>query len=102
MLVGETSHGLALCSVVPDDWLGQPLEVHGLPTSVGGLSFALRWHGDRPALLWELEPHDVDVETRLTAPGLDPAWAATGVTGEALLAPVAPPGTPVRLGRARP
>ena len=39
---------------LPPTWLGANFEVHGLPTSARStLSFALRWHGDRPALLWE-------------------------------------------------
>ena len=80
--------GLALCSMLPDAWLGQGIEVHDAPTHYGRLSFAVRWHGERPALLWELTPHDdVDGPVRLTAPGLDPAWSTTDLRGDALLAP---------------
>ena len=43
--------------MLPDAWLGQGIEVHDAPTHHGVLSFAVRWHGDRPALLWELTPH---------------------------------------------
>jgi hypothetical protein len=89
MLVRETDDGLALCSMLPDAWAGQGLEVHDAPTHHGKLSFALRWHGERPALLWELEPHGAHDEgrtVRLTAPGLDPAWSTTDLRGEALLA----------------
>jgi hypothetical protein len=53
------------------------------PTHHGRVSYALRWHGERPALLWECERPGV----RLTAPGLDPSWSTTDQTGEALLAP---------------
>jgi hypothetical protein len=49
----------------------------------------VRWHGDRPALLWELEPHEGVGPVRLTAPGLDAAWSSTERTGEVLLGPVA-------------
>ena len=91
--------GLALASLVPDAWLGQPWEVHGAPTHLGRLSYAVRWHGERPALLWELEPHDGVTGVRITAPGLDASWSTTDVAGEALLSPVPPPGTPVQLGR---
>ncbi|HEX2849426.1 MAG TPA: hypothetical protein VHN98_02695, partial [Acidimicrobiales bacterium] len=81
--------GLALCSMLPDEWLGQPIEVHDAPTHAGRLSFAVRWHGSRPALLWELAPHPwVEHPVRLTAPGLDPAWSSTEPRGEALLGPV--------------
>ena len=95
MLVRETSDGgLALCSLVPHDWLGQQLEVHDAPTHHGKLSFAIRWHGDRPALLWELVPYDGTTAVRITAPGLDPAWSTTELRGDALLAPVPPPPAP--------
>jgi hypothetical protein len=83
--------GLALSSLVPDSWLGQGWEVHDAPTAVGRLSYAVRWHGDRPALLWELDPHPGVGPVRLTAPGLDPSWSTTELRGEALLAPVAVP-----------
>jgi hypothetical protein len=77
---------IALCSLLPDDWLGKGLEVHDAPTHFGTMSYAVRWHGARPALLWELTPHaDVDA-VRLTAPGLDPSWSTRERVGEVLLA----------------
>jgi hypothetical protein len=99
LVVRDLPRGLALCTLVPDEWLGQSLEVHDAPTHSGRLSFALRWHGDRPALLWELDPHDGAGQVTITAPGLDPAWSSTEPRGEALLSPVLPPGTPVTLRR---
>ena len=90
----ETDDGVALCSVIPDDWLGQGVEVHDAPTTHGLVSFAVRWHGDRPALLW-----DVPEGVRVSAPGLDPTWSSAQPKGDALLAPVPPPGTPVSLRR---
>jgi hypothetical protein len=90
MLVRETTDPdptLALCSVWPVDWLGQGIEVHDAPTDHGRLSFAVRWHGERPALLWDLERHDTsDVPVRLVVPGLDTTWASRDPRGEALLA----------------
>jgi hypothetical protein len=89
--------GLALCSLLPEAWVGQNLEVHDAPTHHGLLSFAVRWHGDRPALLWDLRPHAgrAPSAVRLTAPGLDPSWSTTEAKGEALLAAGAlPPRTP--------
>jgi hypothetical protein len=71
----------------PDEWLGADLEAHRLPTRLGLLSYAVRWHGARPALLWELHGHG-----RLTVPGLDPSWSTDDPAGEALLAPVEPAG----------
>ncbi len=88
--------GLALCSMLPGEWLGQPIEVHDAPTHGGRLSFGVRWHGARPAVLWELQPHPwVTGPVTLTAPGLDPSWSSTERRGEALLAPVE---LPVRAG----
>jgi hypothetical protein len=90
LLVREVDGGLALCSMLPEAWVGQNLEVHDAPTHHGLLSFAVRWHGDRPALLWDLRPHEGrpsdGAPVRLTAPGLDPAWSTTEAKGEALLA----------------
>jgi hypothetical protein len=99
LLVRETGEGLVLLSLVPDSWLGVGVEVHDAPTAFGLLSFAVRWHGDRPALLWELDPHPGVEVVRITAPGLDSAWSTAELRGDALLAPVLPPGTPVSLKR---
>jgi hypothetical protein len=82
---------LALASLVPAAWYGQGWEVHDAPTDHGGMSYAVRWHGDRVALLWELEPHPGVAAVTLIAPGLDPSWSTTDRRGEALLGPVPPP-----------
>ncbi|MBV8160840.1 MAG: hypothetical protein JO265_07955, partial [Acidimicrobiia bacterium] len=89
LLVREVDGGLAMLSLLPDEWIGQHLEVHDAPTHHGRLSFAVRWHGDRPALLWELAPHPGTGRVRLSAPGLDPGWSSVDLRGETLLAPVA-------------
>ncbi len=93
-LVGDDERGvIALAVDWPDEWLGQPLAVHNAPTREGSLSYAVRWHGARPALLWELDHHPRRGEaTRMTAPGLDPSWSTTELAGEALLGPIEPPG----------
>ncbi|MCD9623605.1 hypothetical protein [Rhabdothermincola salaria] len=96
LAVVEVSDGLALAPAVPAEWYGREIEVHGLPTAVGRLSYAVRWHGERPALLWELEPPDdpavadalvrlLGGPVRLSAPGLDPTWSTHEARGEALL-----------------
>lgn len=98
---------LQLSPHVPSDWFGQGWEVHDLPTGFGHLSYAVRWHGDRPALLWELVPWPGAPTVTITAPGLDGGWSSTEARGEALLSPVpiperppaAPVSTPVTLGR---
>ncbi len=88
LLVRETDDGtLAMCSLLPEAWRGQNLEVHDAPTHLGTLSFAVRWHDDRPALLWDLKQRLVEAPLRLTAPGLDPDWSTAESKGEALLAP---------------
>jgi hypothetical protein len=83
--------GVALASLVPDGWYGRGWEVHDAPTAAGHVSYAVRWHGDRAALLWEVTPHVSGQPVRLTAPGLDPAWSTTDRRGEALLGPVPAP-----------
>ncbi len=65
-----------LPAAVPQRWFGQPIERHG-----DDVSFAVRWHGDRPALLWENHRGG-----RLRCPGLDPTWSCREARGEALLA----------------
>lgn len=90
LVVDERDGGIVLCSVVPDPWLGQPLEVRDAPTAFGRLGFAIRWHGERPALLWELDAAEGVGPVRLTIPGFDPTWSTTERSGEALLAPAVP------------
>lgn len=95
----------------PSAWRGGPVEVHRAPVAGYRLSFAIRWHGYRPALLWDLEPGDAqpgDSQTndarpggteaggtgaaptvrtpRLTCPGLDADWHTDQPKGETLLA----------------
>jgi hypothetical protein len=68
---------------LPPSWLGANFEVHGLPTSARStLSFAVRWHGERPALLWEQTGPPVI----LTARAIDAAWQSDEPSGETLLA----------------
>jgi hypothetical protein len=62
-------------------WVGENLAVHDAPTRAGLVSYAVRWHGERPALLWDAPEGVV-----LRAPVLDPSWSAPGGTGETLLA----------------
>jgi hypothetical protein len=82
--------GVELAPALPAAWQGQDLEVHDAPTRAGRVSYAIRWHGDRPALLWEVT--DAAPDLVLRAPALDPAWSTTETSGEALLA------TPTRFG----
>jgi hypothetical protein len=93
LLVRETADGagLVLLSLVPPSWLGQNIDVREAPTAFGRCSYSIRWHGERPALLWEIEPHDGVDAVLLTVPSLDPAWSSSALKGEALLGAVAAP-----------
>jgi hypothetical protein len=82
VLVQDHDQGIALFDDWPREWVGQAIDVRDVPTRRGPVSSSVRWHGDRPALLWE-GPSGVT----FTAPGLDPAWSSDQPRGEALLAP---------------
>lgn len=89
LLVDDTiPEALTVLPSFPDDWLGRDVEAHRVPTRAGTLSFALRWHGARPALLWELDARS----TTSVGCGLDPSWSSNDPVGEALLGPVEPAG----------
>ncbi len=62
-------------------WLGEQLAAHDVPLRRGLCSFAVRWHGARPALLWDVPPGST-----VSAPELDPAWSSDEPVGETLLA----------------
>ena len=80
-----------------------PIEVHRLGTGCGVLSFAVRWHDERPALLWELTPPGTPLESwasvlagggaeartasapRLRAAALSESWSTRRHVGESLL-----------------
>ncbi len=91
LLVDDRGPGLALLPAGPGPWYRQGVELHEAPTASGRLSFAVRWHGDRPAILWDLHAHPDLPGVEVTAPGLDPSWRTTARQGEELLAPVPPP-----------
>lgn len=80
---------------IPSAWWGLNFEMHGLPVGatdqrlgnrVSTVSFAVRWHGDRPAVLWEITGDPVE----LSSPAAEPTWRTSGTQGEALWPP--PPG----------
>ncbi len=73
--------GQMLVAGIPASWFGQSFEVYNVPTGdESAVSFAVRWHGERPAVLWEQHGPPV----RLTGPVVDPTWSTTAATGEAL------------------
>lgn len=78
---------------MPSEWLGRPVDVRGFGTLWGRASFSVRWHGRRPALLWELtEPYDPAGPRRGRDPveircgSIDPRWSSLEPQGETLLA----------------
>jgi hypothetical protein len=82
LLAHEDAAGaVTLLGDLPPGWRGQPITVHDAPTRAGPVSYAVRWHGPRPALLWE-----APAGTTLRAPGLDPTWTTDEPRGDALLA----------------
>jgi len=81
-LVAATPDGIDLLRGFPASWAGQGVEVYGAVAAGVSVGFALRWHGDRPALLW-----DLGAAVPLTCRALDPTWSAAEARGEALLAP---------------
>ncbi|HUG00120.1 MAG TPA: hypothetical protein VMM60_18490 [Ilumatobacter sp.] len=78
---GFATGGQLLPFGIPTPWLGQSFEVYNVPTGdVSAVSFAVRWHGERPAALWEQHGEPVT----LSGPVVDSAWSTTAVKGEAL------------------
>jgi hypothetical protein len=78
---GLVRHGELLPYGLPAGWLGANFEVFGL--SIGTQSridYAVRWHAERPAVLWEVTGEPVE----LTAPLLDPGWSTVDAKGEVL------------------
>jgi len=89
-LVSETNEGVQLLSKsLPQSWYGKDFELHGMATRWGRLGFAIRWHGENAALLWEIEPHD-DLAPLITIPGLQKEFSTLKTEGETLLIPLPP------------
>ncbi|MGI9600940.1 MAG: hypothetical protein ACR2QE_03580 [Acidimicrobiales bacterium] len=84
-LARAAADGLDLLSAADSTWFGQPVDIRELPTPYGPLSFSVRWHGDRPALLWERDPWPDAGDCRLRCSALDPSWSSVDEQGDALL-----------------
>ena len=85
-LVADHTHELEVAPGFRSAWRGGPLAVYGLPTRFGPVSYAVRWHGARPALLWELDSRPGQDPVTVRAPALDESWSSDQATGETLLA----------------
>lgn len=85
-LVAEAEDCLVMAPSMPDEWIGAPVDVRGLITRHGKLSFSVRWHGTRPALLWELVPPTPSPPSPPALRcGLDKSWTTSISSGETLL-----------------
>ena len=68
---------------IDKSWLGVNFECHKLLASPEHLiSYAVRWHGEKPALLWEI---DGPVGTKVAASTIDRTFSSTEMRGETLL-----------------
>jgi hypothetical protein len=81
-LVTSDDHSAQLMpNSFPRAWLGVDFEAHGVAIgSASTLSFAIRWHGERPAVLWEVHGPPM--------PLTHGEWSTGQLTGEALWAPI--------------
>jgi hypothetical protein len=71
-----------LPSGFPTSWIGTDFEAHGLPVGLSShVSFAIRWHGPRPAVLWELTGPPMTLQHG--------DWTSAQLSGEALWPPCA-------------
>ena len=68
---------------IPRLWLGANLECHRVAAGpLHTVSFGIRWHGEKPALLWEVSgPAGVKLDAGIC----DPTWTSVESTGETLL-----------------
>lgn len=68
---------------IPALWRGVNFECHDIVASSGvTVSFGVRWHGEKPALLWEV---DGGMNVALRAGRTDPSWSTLEPRGETLL-----------------
>lgn len=77
-IVDDTKKAIDVLPAFEDSWRGRSIEVSDLPTNFGPLSFAVRWHGDKPALLW-------DAPAPLSAKAVSASWATAKAAGEELV-----------------
>ena len=85
-LVVEAPDHLVMAPALPRAWQGASVDARSLVTRHGVLSFSLRWHDARPAVLWELQAaRAAGSPGPAMRCGLDESWASAAPSGEALL-----------------
>ena len=85
-LVAEAADHLVMLPAPPEAWRGASIDARSLATRHGVLSYSVRWHGTRPAVLWDLQPARVDDPATRLGCGFDESWASVDLAGEALVA----------------
>lgn len=66
----------------PPEWQGLPLDVRDAPTRRGPVSYSVRWHDARVAVLW-----DAPGVAAVRVPAFDADWCSEAGRGEVLLDP---------------
>ena len=85
ILVEDTGIELRLLPDLPKLWRGRTIDVFGMPVANGSMSFGVRWHGSRPALLWEADLAP-EAPVAIRVPGIDADFVTHEREGETLLA----------------
>ena len=83
-LMSEQGVELCLFPAWQTAWDGAGVELHDVDSTSGMVSAAVRWHGERPALLWDVRGA-IPETWRVRCPGLDPQWSSVERRGEVLL-----------------
>lgn len=83
-LLGDRADGADVLGALPVEWRGRSIEALRAPVEGGTISFGVRWHGPRPALLWQVDREGGPF--KITAAAIDPDFSTTEQSGEALLA----------------
>ena len=82
--VGADGSVVLMPAGLADSWRGINFECYGLMAGGGArVSYALRWHGENAAIMWEVTDSDFVLRS-----GADPSWSVSSTTetpsGEAL------------------
>ena len=96
-LLSQPQKNVSIVALFPSynpRWFNVLIEVSNMPTSNGGIGYAVRWHGDRPALLWE---GNFSSEVSFISPEFDPNWESRETQGEALFPQQKPQETAIPL-----